>query len=99
VAERQKGLAWRIVVLRTRSQRSGVRSDTRLLVDDAETSNVLESARDHLSVGVRFDNAVGSLWRVGSSTQSGRAHNPKVAGSNPAPDLNQRLNSSAVMLR
>src|SRR2546428_4621844 len=26
-----------------------------------------------------------SLWRVGSGVESGRAHNPKVAGSNPAP--------------
>jgi hypothetical protein len=63
----------------------GVRSDTRLLVDDAETSKVPKSARDHLSVGVRFDGDVGSLWRVGCSSESGRAHSPKVVGSNPAP--------------
>jgi len=31
------------------------------------------------------------LWRVGCGGRLGRAHNPKVAGSNPARDLNTRL--------
>ena len=37
-------------------------------------------------IGVRLvEFTTGCLWRVGCGDSSERAHNPKVAGSNPAP--------------